>query len=1391
MTVRELPPSATNVAPMILQNLSLQEKKALAEELLCKKSQHIRTSAPMSKGQQSLWFIHQNAPDSPAYNVAMAFYIYSPVDQSLLEKALNIVIQRHAILRTSYAVRQRGESQEFDNVQEVNARARLTLARCDARILTEEQLHARITADYRQPFDLASAMPLRAHLYTLAQGQSVFMLVIHHIAIDATSLWVLMAELEEVYQTLLRGNSAIKPNPSLAYQQFCRQQALLLTSDQGRASQAYWVNKLAPDLEPLTLDISKPRPAVQVYDGASHYFEIPEKLTGEISALAKSQAVTPYVVLLAAYYCLLSRHSGQADICVASPTLGRLQSEFMSTIGYFVNPVIIRTRLPGNSPFSDFLQRVNDEVLESLEHQQYPFASVIEAVNPKRDSSYTPFSQTSFVFQNPQQHGGLSAGWAPGQRGPRIQWAGLDIRQYPLSQQEGQFELELEIAVTKGRFYAIFKYNNALFTAQNMQMLEQHFRELLAAIADNPHGEIARLNMLTQEEQQQQLHWNDTRHDFPAHQSLHQLIEQQVVNTPDRTALSFAGADLSYREMNCRANRMAHYLMQRGVSRETKVGVCMDRSFDMVITLLAILKAGGAYVPIDPNYPPERLGFLLNDMDAFLLLSQTHLLEALPVIDAEVVPVERLQLDEFAAQNPRNAVAPENLAYMIYTSGSTGKPKGAMNTHAAICNRLLWMQDAYSLDQTDTVLQKTPFSFDVSVWEFFWPLISGARLVIAKPDGHRDSAYLIDIIRRENITTLHFVPSMLSLFVADENSANCHSIKRVICSGEALSHDLQQRFFQRLDTELHNLYGPTEAAIDVTAHQCSATANGNVVPIGKPIANIQIHILDQYLQRVPVGVNGELHIGGIGVARGYFKREELTASKFIPDPFCSAGKASMYKTGDLVRYLADGSIEYLQRMDDQVKLRGFRIELGEVEAMLCRCEGVREAVVVKREHPCDGDYLVAFATRGALQVDAQAILEQLAAMLPVHSVPAALVFIDAVPLSSNGKVDRRALPEHSFKRRGNGRVVAPRTEVERKLHALWRELLKLDQLSVTDDFFAIGGHSLLAVRLVAAIELELGQRLPLASLVKHPTIAALAELIDNQHQQSWDSLVTIQAKGDNTPLFFLPGGGGNVLYFYPLAEKLGHDRPFYGLQARGLDGITAPLHCASAIATEMVKEIKQVQANGPYILGGHCVGGLIAFAIAQQLAAAGDTVEQLLILDAPAPHFFRASKCGAVSDAQWISVLVDNIAHMTGLQLSLDSGQLETLDHTQQLERLRAQLSCANVVPDNMPLQQIQALLQVFKANAQLHFEGTAHGHPIPVSLFRARDLSPHFDYRPHDDPGSDLTTSSLGWRQYATGPVQVQLVEGDHITMLASEHAQSLAAAVHNTLLMTGVSPC
>src|SRR5437667_4441056 len=743
-----------------------------------------------------------------------------------------------------------------------------------------------------------------------------------------------------------------------------------------------------------------------------------------------------------------------------------------------------------------------------------------------------------------------------------------------------------------------------------------HLRRLLEGIVTNPTETVGKLPILTENERKElTIFWNKTSVDVPKRRTIHEWIEAQVESTPDAHAVTFEGKDLTYRELSRRANQVAHHLQGLGIGPDVPVGVFLERSLEMVVGLLGILKAGCAYLPLDPDYPKDRLAFMLEDAEAPVLLTQSTLVPHLPVHTSKVVcfDTDKASLDREPDTNPLQNWTPENLAYVIYTSGSTGKPKGVPNGHAGVVNQLLWMQSAYRLYGTDRVLQKTPYSFDVSAWEFFWPLMTGACLVLARPEGHQHPDYLVKVIREQKITTMHFVPSMLRIFLESEGVEGCTSLRGVFCSGEALPFELQERFFQRLGAELHNLYGPTEAAVHVTSWQCSPNRGLSIVPIGRPIWNTQIYILDKYLQPVPIGIPGELHIGGVGLARGYLKRPQMTAEKFISDPFSGRAGARLYKTGDLARFLPDGNIEYLGRMDHQVKIRGFRIELGEIEAVLCQHPAVREAVVIAREDVPGEKRLVAYLVTRPPKPEAKALRELLKKKLPEYMVPAAFVFLEQLPRTPSGKADRKALPasEEELGQYSPG-FVEPRTSTEEGLARIWRALLGIRRVGVHDNFFDMGGHSLLGFQMLARIEQRFGKNLPVTVLFQSPTIEQLAKILSEERPaESWSLLIPLQPEGFKLPFFWINGAFSNAV----LPAYLGADQPLYCIEHQSLDG-RPPLYTqVDTIARYYLNEIRTMRPHGPYLLGGYSFGAVVAFEIAQQLKGEGEEVTLLFMLD--------------------------------------------------------------------------------------------------------------------------------------------------------------------------------
>jgi amino acid adenylation domain-containing protein len=754
---------------------------------------------------------------------------------------------------------------------------------------------------------------------------------------------------------------------------------------------------------------------------------------------------------------------------------------------------------------------------------------------------------------------------------------------------------------------------------------------LLESVVARPAESLARLPLLSVKQTEQLLKtWNLTHVEYPGPPLLHQWIEQQVQNSPDAPAVTFAGDTISYAQLNRRANQLAHRLQKQGVGPDVLVGVFLERSIEMVVALLGILKAGGAYVPIDPEYPPDRIAFMVRDCNCAVLLTADGLRERFPEANCAVVDLKRdwPQIAQETDSNPASLATSGNLAYVIYTSGSTGLPKGAMNTHRGICNRLLWMQSQYLLSPKDRVLQKTPFSFDVSVWEFFWPLMAGAELVVARPGGHREADYLAHLIRESSITITHFVPSMLAAFLGEPAARHCTSLRHVISSGEALPLSLQGDFFRVLPARLHNLYGPTEAAVDVTFWECDRKSSLNTVPIGKPVANTQVYVLDGLLQPVPIGVAGELYLGGVQVGRGYLNRPELTADKFVSDPFSEDPQAQLYKTGDLCRWLPDGVLDYLGRLDFQVKLHGLRIELGEIEAVLGRHPLVRQCVVVARESNGDKFLVAYFESRDGVSPSVSELRAHLKKDLPEYMVPSEFVALSSLPLSPNGKVDRKALPSPDRSiLQPDATFMAPSDSLEQMLCHLWAKILRVKRVGLHDNFFELGGHSLLALRVAVEIEKLCKKRLPLATFLQAPTVAELAGILRRESWiPPWQSLVPIRPAGSHPPLFLMHSHGGNVLEYYPLANLLGQDQPVFALQARGLDGNIVRGQSISQVAAAYVEEIRMLQPQGPYFLGGFCFGGLVAYEAAQQLAAAGEDVALVAMIQTTNPQTVQSGK---------------------------------------------------------------------------------------------------------------------------------------------------------------------
>ncbi|MBV9389915.1 MAG: amino acid adenylation domain-containing protein [Chroococcidiopsidaceae cyanobacterium CP_BM_ER_R8_30] len=1655
---------------------------------------------PLSFGQQRLWFLDQLDPTSATYNDFFALNIDGSLQNNYLEQSLNEIVRRHEVLRTKFPKKNGFPLQVIVpnltislpvvNLQGLPEIEQSTLVK---KLIAEEQT---------RPFDLSNDPLLRVTLLRLAQESHVLLLSMHHIVSDAWSIGIFIQELSALYKAFSNKEPSPLPELPIQYADFAHWQRQWLNAEVLKPQFNYWQQQLAGAPPLLELPTDRPRPPKQTFQGSSVRVELNPGLTEQLKLLSQKSGTTLFMTLLAAFVTLLSRYSSQEDIVVGSPIGNRQHSEIESLIGCFINTLVLRINLGENPSFSQLLTQVRQVALDAYAHQEVPFEQLVEKLQPERNLNYSPLFQVGFALQNTPTG--------------KLELPGLTLTPLPIESVTAKYDLTLVMEEASG-LVGSWIYNSDLFDAETITRMAGHFQTLLEAIVANPQQHLRELPILTADEQHQMLVLNDTKTDDLQHECIHQLFEAQVEQTPDAIAVVFEDQQLTYRELNCRANQLANYLQALGVGPEVRVGICLERSLEMVIGLLGILKAGGAYVPLNPTYAFERLSFMLEDVQPAVLLTQERLLEELPSHWAQVICLDSdwEEISEKSEENPLSRATAQNLAYVIYTSGSTGQPKGVLVAHQGLCNLAQAQIRSFGVYSDSRVLQFASFSFDASVSEIFMALCSGGMLCLATQEKLMPGPALIQLLREQAITHITLPPSALAVLPTEKLPA----LQNIIVAGEACKANLVaewsggRRFF--------NAYGPTESTVCATIAKC--TDSSSQPPIGHPIANTQIYILDCHLQPVPIRVKGELYIGGAGLAWGYLNLPEITAEKFIPNPFSNEPGTRLYKTGDQARYLPDGSIEFLGRADHQVKIRGFRIEPGEIEAMLTQNSNVREAVVVDREDSLGEKRLIAYvvpeedlnslheqdnqqtnqielwpsvaeyyvyddllyyamtnderrnnsykvainrlvkdkivveigtgkdailsrfcAEAGAKKVyaierseetsmlaattvqnlglsdkitvihgdatqvnllekadvcvseivgsiggcegaaviinNSRRLLKQDGAMIPSRSitkiaavnlpdevlhnprftevsghytqkifaqigypfdlrvciknfpksnllsnvdvfedldftqsvstserhevnftiskngrldgflvwlnlhtiegeeidileheycwlpvyfpvfepgievscgdvieawcsrtlcennlnpdyaikgrlirkngeviefehvsyhyrnqfkqtpfyqrlfadndftqnnrsdnltqdlrdylrdilpdymVPSDFMLLESLPLTPNGKVDRQALPMPSQARpKLEFSFVAPRDTLELQLAEIWEEILDVHPVGIKDNFFDLGGHSLLAIRLMSKIQQQFKKELPLTTLFSGPTIEQLASIIRKDSDSlPWSPLVTIQhGSSSKRPFFFMPGGGGNVIYLYHLARYLGLDQPFYGLQARGLDGEQAPHTQIEDIAAYNIEALQTVQPQGPYLLGGHSFGSFVAFEMALQLQKQGQEVALIAILDTPAP--VPGIKPIEQDDARYLTGLAQNVERFFGKSLSVSYEALQQLEPDEQLNYVLERLKAVNVFPAEAKLEQLRGLLRVFKANDLTEYLPQAV-YPNQITVFRAKENN-QFGHDP-----------VMGWEQFSSLPVEAHLVPGDHITMMSEPHVQTLA---------------
>ncbi|WYL98779.1 MAG: amino acid adenylation domain-containing protein [Gloeotrichia echinulata CP02] len=1059
---------------------------------------------PLSYAQQRMWFLHQLDSNNPAYNESIQLRLNGKLNITALEQSIHNIIRRHESLRTAFITI---DGKPF---QKINPSFTITLPVVDLQNLSEIEVENKITQEVCQPFNLETGDLSRFKLLRVGEDSHILVITMHHIITDGWSMGILLKELSSLYpgcQEIAANVATVLPDLNIQYGDFVVWQRQNITGELLERQLDYWKQQLADAPPLLELPTDKPRPPIQSFVGATQEFKIDLNLTTQLKSISQQSGATLFHTLLTAFVSLLYRYSGQNDISIGCPIANRNHTEIESLIGFFVNTVVLRHQIPNNCSFSQLLAQVRQVALAADANQDVPFEEVVEALHPERSLSYNPLFQVMFAWENFSLD----------------TWELPDLTLTPQIVERGisQFDLSLSVWETKQELIARWEYSSDLYTADTITRMTGHLQTLLSAIVINPDQSIHKLPLLTEKEQEQVLVlWNQTETDYPKDKCIHQLFAEQVERTPEAIALIYDNQKLTYQQLNTKANQLAHYLQSLGVKPEDLVGICVERSPELIISLLAVLKAGAAYVPLDPNYPSERLAYIIKDAQVSVLLTKQHLVDIWCDDEAKIIYLDKDQqiLHSQSQENPVSEVQPENLAYVIYTSGSTGQPKGVTIEHRSVVNFIEAAISIYGISQNDRILQFATINFDAAVEEIYSTLFSGATLILRTEEMLNSLSTFMQKCREWEITILDLPTAywqQLTTELVTTSVSLPQTLRRVIIGGEAASPatlKLWQKYIefhiQRYQLSepprLLNTYGPTEATVVTTIYQLPTENIPPLLPIGKPIANSQTYILDQYLQPLPIGIPGELYIGGIGLARGYLNRPDLTQQNFVVYPL---NNSRLYKTGDLARYLPDGNIEFLGRVDHQVKLRGFRIELGEIEAVLTTYPQVKAAVVILREDTPGIKRLVAYLVTSEKSSNHNQLRDFLQQKLPDYMVPSAFVVLDTLPLTPNGKIDRRALPVPTISN-DSEQFAAPRTPTEEVLTGIWQEVLRLEKVGIHDNFFELGGDSIISIQIIARAN-QKGIQITTKQLFKSQTIAQLASVANtNNSIQAEQGLVT-------------------------------------------------------------------------------------------------------------------------------------------------------------------------------------------------------------------------------------------------------------------------------------------
>jgi len=1312
---------------------------------------------PLSYAQERLWFMHQINPANPFYNIPAGIRLEGALNLEALRQSFNEVVRRHEILRTRFS-NEKGECEPL-----VARSTEVSISLVDIRIADsqKEALKNRVVGDETaRPFRLSEEAPLRVKLIRLDDASHLVLITMHHMVSDGWSVGILVDEISQLYQAFVEGRESALSELSIQYVDYAAWQRTVITEQALAESLEHWRRELSGDLPSTRIPSDRRRPSVQTYRGSSRLFSLDEDIRIGVKRICQRENATEYMTMLTAFAVLLSRYCSRFDTVVGTGVANRSHPDVEDLIGFFVNTLALRIKLNARSSFTDALRQVKETAIKAFTHQALPFEQLVEALQPGRDPSSNPFFNVFFITQNAPSAG--------------LNVSGLKATSDDIISVGSKFDFSMMVMETEEGLKCGIEFSTDLFDETTIERIFNHYATLLGSIVRGDERDIGSLEILGVDERRQLLFdWASSRDEIYDEIFIHELIEAQARSRPDAVALVCENQHLSYEVLNVRANAIALLLIKRGAAPETRIGVCIDRSLDMIAAVLGVLRSGGAYVPMDPSYPGDRLSYIAQDSGIKLLVSNTASLDRAPRKRLPVINVDKISRRPARRRGAevKPHIEPANLAYLIYTSGSTGLPKGVMVSHGGIVNLLRSQAAAFDLRETDRVIQFSSLSFDASVFEIVMALGTGACLVMAERDKLIPGADMIALLKQENITNLTIPPSVLGALPIDD----LPSLRLAIVAGEDCPEALAKRWGDGRD--FFNAYGPTEATVWVSA--AKREQRDDDVSIGKPIFNTRTYALDRSYELAPIGIPGELYTGGAGIARGYLNKPDLTAESFLPNPFSLEGGAILYKTGDQVRWRASGNLDFIGRVDSQVKVRGFRIEIGEIENSLLGLAAVREAAASVKADANGNGFIAAYIVPiqpGAFDPgEARRLLRD---KLPEYMIPNRWVVLGSMPLMPSGKVDRNALPDPSESHLET-EIVPPRSAMERRLVSLWEEVLAVTPVGIRTSFFELGGHSLLALKLTDRIQSVFGVKLELRYLFQYPTVEELARVLEGKITISARSaLVPMRSEGTRSPFFCIHPLGGDVLCYRDLARFMASDRPFYAVQAPNLIEVATDGDNFNRIedrAASYVEEIRSIQPQGPYFMGGWSYGGILAFEMAQQLAAAGQKTALLALFDSVPPTVE-----GTFDFTYLLTALARELSIQLGASISLTTGDLADLTEADQCAKVLDLMARAGVDTRvgnvDLSIDSLGEIVRAIKSRVRAVDEYEPRIYSGRITLFKA-DTNPDLN---RDEAMREMAAvrrrPAYLWDLLSSHAVRVENTPGYHETMLFHPNVELLA---------------